>query len=134
LQTGIQREVRALSFELAANSGIETPLNRLHVCADRYFALADPALIHSAGSLGDIGREARAYFDFDAFAEGDIFFEPDSRTEPLNRGALFRRLNMLAKGVIIVVLNHDTILIILPEACHPNTLVSFSEAIADHIQ
>jgi hypothetical protein len=55
-------------------------------CADRYFALA----------------------------EGDIFFEPDSRTEPVKRGALFRRLK--AKGVIIVVLNHDAILIIVPDA------------------
>jgi hypothetical protein len=83
------------------------------VGAGPYFALADPisrlpipTLIRSADSLADIGREARAYFDVDAFAEGDIFFEPDSScTEPLNRGPLFRRLK--AKGVIVVVLNRD---------------------------
>ena len=50
----------------------------------------------------------------------------------MNRGALFRRLK--AKGVIVVVLNHDAIPILLPEVCHPNTLVSFAETIADHIQ
>ncbi len=33
-----------------------------------------------------------------------------------------------------MVLNHDAIPIILPEVCHPNTLVSFSETIADHLQ
>ncbi len=33
-----------------------------------------------------------------------------------------------------MVLNHDAIPILLPEVCHPNTLVSFSETIADHIQ
>jgi hypothetical protein len=63
-----------------------------------------------------------------------VFFEPDSTwTEPLNRGSLFRLLK--AKGVIIVVLNHhDAIPVILPEVCHPNTLVSFAETIADHLQ
>jgi hypothetical protein len=102
----------SLSYELAVNSGIATA-DRLR-CRRRplfracrsYFALADPTLIRSADSLADIGREARAYFDVDAFAEGDIFFEPDSScTEPLNRGPLFRRLK--AKGVIVVVLNRD---------------------------
>ena len=50
----------------------------------------------------------------------------------MNRGALFRRLK--AKGVIVVVLNHDAIPILLPEVWPPNTLVSFAETIADHIQ
>ena len=133
LRTGIQRVVRSLSYELAVNSGVETRLIAFDVGTGRYFALADPILIRSADGLGDIGREARAYFDFDAFAKGDIFFEPDSSwTEPLNRGALFRRLK--AKGVIVVVLNHDAVPILLPEVCHPNTLVSFAETIADNIQ
>jgi glycosyltransferase involved in cell wall biosynthesis len=133
LRTGIQRVVRSLAYELAVNSGIETRLIAFDVGAGRYFALADPTLIRSADSLTDIGREARAYFDFETFGQGDIFFEPDSSwTEPLNRGALFRRLK--AKGVIVVVLNHDAIPILLPEVCHPNTLVSFAETIADHIQ
>lgn len=133
LRTGIQRVVRSLAYELAVNSGIETRLIAFDAGAGRYFALADPALIRSADSLADLGREARAYVDFDAFGQGDIFFEPDSSwTEPLNRGALFRRLK--AKGVIVVVLNHDVIPILLPEVCHPNTLVSFSETIADHLQ
>jgi hypothetical protein len=61
----------------------------LDVAAGRYFVLADPELIQSAGSLTDIGREARVYFEFADFARGDIFFEPDSSwTEPLNRGDL----------------------------------------------
>ena len=133
LRTGIQRVVRSLSYELAVNSGVETRLIAFDVGTGRYFALADPVLIRSAETLGDIGREARAYFDFDAFAKGDIFFEPDSSwTEPLNCGALFRRLK--AKRVIVVVLNHDAIPILLPEVCHPNTLVSFAETIANHIQ
>ena len=93
LRTGIQRVVRSLSYELAVNSGVETRLIAFDVGTGRYFALADPILIRSTDGLGDIGREARAYFDFDAFAKGDIFFEPDSSwTEPLNCGALFRRL------------------------------------------
>jgi hypothetical protein len=62
-----------------------------------------------------------------------VFFEPDSTwTEPLNRGSLFRLLK--AKGVIIVVLNHDALPVILREVCHTNTLVSFAETIADHLQ
>jgi glycosyltransferase involved in cell wall biosynthesis len=133
LRTGIQRVVRSLSYELAVNPPDKTRLIAFDVAAGRYFALADPELIQSAGGLGDIGREARVYFGFDEFAQGDIFFEPDSSwTEPLNRGALFRRLK--AQGVIVVVLNHDAIPILLPEVCHPNTLVSFSETIADHLQ
>ena len=133
LRTGIQRVVRSLSYELAVNAPSKTRLIAFDVAAGRYFALADPELIQSAGSLTDIGREARVYFDFADFARGDIFFEPDSSwTEPLNRGALFRRLK--AQGVIVVVLNHDVIPVILPEVCHPNTLVSFSETIADHLQ
>ena len=133
LRTGIQRVVRSLSWELAVNAPKDTRLIAFDVAAGRYFALADPELIQSAGSLTDIGRESRVYFGFDEFARGDIFFESDSSwTEPLNRGALFRRLK--AQGVIVVVLNHDAIPIILPEVCHPNTLVSFSETIADHLQ
>ena len=108
LRTGIQRVVRSLSYELAVNAPSKTRLIAFDVAAGRYFALADPELIQSAGSLTDIGREARVYFDFADFARGDIFFEPDSSwTEPLNRGALFRRLK--AQGVIVVVLNHDVI-------------------------
>jgi glycosyltransferase involved in cell wall biosynthesis len=133
LRTGIQRVVRSLAYELAVNSGIETRLIAFDVGVGRYFALTDPTLIRSADSLGDLGREARTYFDFDTFGQGDVFFEPDSSwTEPLNRGALFRRLK--ARGMIVVLLNHDVIPILLPEVCHPNTLVSFSETIADHIQ
>ena len=133
LRTGIQRVVRSLSYELAVNAPSKTRLIAFDVAAGRYFALADPKLIQSAGGLSDIGREARVYFDFADFAHGDIFFEPDSSwTEPLNRGALFRRLK--AQGVIVVVLNHDVIPIILPDVCHPNTLISFSETIADHLQ
>jgi glycosyltransferase involved in cell wall biosynthesis len=133
LRTGIQRVVRSLAYELAVNSGIETRLIAFDVGAGRYFALGDPRLIRSADGLADLGREARDYFDIDALVSGDIFFEPDSSwTEPLNRGALFRRLK--ANGVIVVVLNHDVIPILLPEVCHPNTLVSFSETIADHLQ
>ena len=36
--------------------------------------------------------------------------------------------------MIVAVLNHDAIPILLPEVCPPNTLVSFAETIADHIQ
>ena len=133
LRTGIQRVVRSLSHELAVNAPKDTRLIAFDVAAMRYFALADPELIQAAGGLADIGREGRVYFGFDEFARGDIFFESDSSwTEPLNRGALFRRLK--AQGVIVVVLNHDVIPILLPEVCHPNTLVSFSETIADHLQ
>src|SRR6476659_7713743 len=124
LRTGIQRVVRSLSRELAVNAPSKTRLIAFDVAAGRYFALGDPELIQSAGSLTDIGREARVYFDFADFAQGDIFFEPDS--------SWTRRLK--AQGVIVVVLNHDAIPIILPEVCHPNTLVSFSETIADHLQ
>jgi hypothetical protein len=118
LRTGIQRVGRSLSYELAVNAPTDTRLIAFDVAAGRYFVLADPELIQSAGSLTDIGREARVYFDFAAFTQGDIFFEPDSSwTEPLNRGALFRRLE--AQGVIVVVLNHNAIPIILLEFCHP---------------
>jgi hypothetical protein len=131
LRTGIQRVGRSLSYELAVNAPTDTRLIAFDVAAGRYFVLADPELIQSAGSLTDIGREARVYFDFAAFTQGGIFFEPDSSwTEPLNPGALFRRLE--AQGVIVVVLNHNAIPIILLEVC--NTLVSFSETIADHLQ
>ena len=99
LRTGIQRVVRSLAYELAVNSGIETRLIAFDVGAGRYFALADPTMIRSAESLGDIGRESRVYFGFDDFRQGDIFFEPDSSwTEPLNRGALFRRLKAKGSG------------------------------------
>ena len=77
LRTGIQRVVRSLAYELAVNSGVETRLIAFDVGAGRYFALADPTLIRSADSLADIGREARVYFDFDTFGQGDIFFEPE---------------------------------------------------------
>ena len=69
LRTGIQRVVRSLGYELAVNSGVETRLIAFDVGAGRYFALADPVLIRSADSLGDIGREARVYFDFDTFGQ-----------------------------------------------------------------
>jgi len=132
LRTGIQRVVRALAFELAS-TGSGTKLIAYEPQVGRYFALRDPELIRSADTLAGITRGERAHFDFDAFAEGDVFFEPDSTwTEPLNRGELFRLLK--AKGVIVVVLNHDAIPILLPEVCHPNTLVAFAEAIADHLQ
>ena len=133
LRTGIQRVVRSLAFELASQARSSTKLIVYDPAASRYFALTEPELIRSADSLANIGPESRAYFDLDGFAEGDVWFEPDSTwTEPLNRGALFRQLK--AKGVIVVVLNHDAIPVILPEVCHPNTLVSFAEAIADHLQ
>jgi len=99
LRTGIQRVVRSLSYELAVNASKDTRLIAFDVAAGRYFALADPELIQSAGSLSDVGREARVYFEFADFAEGDIFFEPDSSwTKPLNRGALFRRLKAQASS------------------------------------
>src|SRR5262245_27199286 len=117
LRTGIQRVVRALAFELAAND----PGARLIAydpAAGRYFALGDAELIRCANTLTDISREARVYFDFDAFAPGDVYFEPDSTwTELLNRGSLFRLLK--AKGVIVAVLNHDIIPMLLPEMCQP---------------
>ncbi|MGH6826018.1 glycosyltransferase family 4 protein [Methyloceanibacter sp.] len=133
LRTGIQRVVRSLSYELAAASPAETRLIAFDVSANRYFALADPTLVRSADSLADIGREARVCFDLDTLVQGDIFFEPDaSWTEPVNRGALFRLLK--SRGVILVVLNHDIIPFLLPQFFPGNTLSSFSEAIADHIQ
>ena len=64
LRTGIQRVVRSLSYELAVNAPSKTRLIAFDVAAGRYFALADPELIQSAGGLSDIGREARVYFDF----------------------------------------------------------------------
>ncbi len=77
LRTGIQRVVRSLSWELAVNAPKDTRLIAFDVAAGRYFALADPELIQSAGSLTDIGREFRVYFGFDEFARGDIFFESE---------------------------------------------------------
>jgi hypothetical protein len=76
LRTGIQRVVRSLSHELAANSPNETRLIAFDVSAERYFALADPSLIQSAGSLSDIGREGRVYFDFDDFAKDGVIGRP----------------------------------------------------------
>ena len=131
LRTGIQRVVRALAFELATR---DTParLIAFDPITERYFALADPDLIRTAPNMASIAREDRAYFDLDAFAAGDIYFEVDSTwTELLNRGALFRRLK--ASGVVMVILNHDAIPVILPEVCHPNMPVAFSEFLADHV-
>jgi len=125
--------VRALSYELAAKAPATMRLIVFDANAGRYFALASPDLIRAADSLADIGAEARVPFDLDTLAAGDIFFEPDATwSEPVNRGALFRRLK--AKGVIVVVLNHDVIPFLLPQFFPPNTLVSFSETIADHLQ
>jgi glycosyltransferase involved in cell wall biosynthesis len=133
LRTGIQRVVRSLAYDLASKAPDSTRLIAFDPAAERYFALADPELIRSADSLADLKAEDRIYFPFHTFAQGDIYFEPDSTwSEPLNRGALFRQLK--AKGVIVVILNHDAIPVLLPEVCHPNTLISFSEAIADHLQ
>ena len=133
LRTGIQRVVRSLAYDLARKAPDSTRLIAFDPAQNRYFALADPELIRSADSLANLAGDDRIYFPFDTFAEGDIYFEPDSTwSEPLNRGALFRQLK--AKGVIVVVLNHDAIPVLLPEVCHPNTLISFSEAIADHLQ
>jgi hypothetical protein len=107
LRTGIQRVVRALSYELAANAPATTRLIAFDADAGRYFALARLELIRFAGSLADIGPDARVPLDLETLAAGDIFFEPDATwSEPVNRGALFRRLK--ANGVIVVVLNHDT--------------------------
>jgi hypothetical protein len=107
VRTGIQRVVRALSYELAIRAPATTRLIAFDANAGRYFALARPDLIRAADSLADIGAEARIPFDLDTLAADDIFFEPDAtRSEPVNRGALFRRLK--ANGVIVVVLNHDT--------------------------
>jgi glycosyltransferase involved in cell wall biosynthesis len=131
LRTGIQRVVRALAYELAANAP-GTRLIAYDPAAGRYFALGDAGLIRSANTIADIRREDRAYFDFDAFTSGDVYFEPDSTwTELLNRGSLFRSLK--AKGVIVAVLNHDIIPMLLPEMCQPNMPVAFAEYIADHI-
>ncbi len=133
LRTGIQRVVRSLALELASKARSATKLIVYDPAAARFFALTDPELIRSADSLANIDPESRVYFHLDAFAEGDVLFEPDSTwTEPVSRGALFRKLK--AKGVIVAVLNHDAIPVILPEVCHPNTLVSFAETIADHLQ
>jgi glycosyltransferase involved in cell wall biosynthesis len=133
LRTGIQRVVRALAFELATIASATTRLIVFDPSAQRYFALADPALIRTADSLADVSQEARDYFDLDIFAAGDVFFEPDAAwSEPVSRGALFRALK--AKGVIVVVLNHDVIPFLLPQFFPANTLVSFAETIADHLQ
>jgi glycosyltransferase involved in cell wall biosynthesis len=132
LRTGIQRVVRSLAFELAKDD----PTVRLIAfdpAANRYFEISHTELIRSADSMADLPAKQRLYFDLDAFGRGDIFFEPDSTwSEPVPRGMLFRQLK--ARGVIIVVLNHDVIPLLLPEVCHPNTLIAFSEAIADHLQ
>jgi hypothetical protein len=79
LRTGIQRVVRSLSYELAVNSGVETRLIAFDVGAGRYFALANPVLIRSAESLGDIGREARVYFDDGEAWAADLSFPSVSR-------------------------------------------------------
>jgi glycosyltransferase involved in cell wall biosynthesis len=133
LRTGIQRVVRSLAYELA-RGGPDTV--RLIACDPdqmAYFAFSDPELIRSADTLASIGPQARIALDFDAFTAGDVFFEPDSTwTELLNRGSLFRLLK--SRGVIVVLLNHDVIPVLLPQVCHPNTLISFSECIADHLQ
>lgn len=76
LRTGIQRVVRSLSCELAVNAPKDTRLIAFDVAAGRYFALADPELIQSAGSLTDIGREARVYFGFDVFAKATSSSSP----------------------------------------------------------
>jgi glycosyltransferase involved in cell wall biosynthesis len=132
LKTGIQRVVRALAFELA-NGNPNVSLIAFDPAADRYFALCDPERIRSAESMAALGAAERRYFDLDALERGDIFFEPDSTwSEPIPRAMLFRRLK--AKGVIVVILNHDVIPVLLPEVCHPNTLISFPEAVADQLQ
>ena len=133
LRTGIQRVVRSLAYELASGGPSATRLVAFDLSEDRYFALSDPELIRSADTMASIGGEDRVYLDVDAFTVGDVFFEPDSTwTEPLSRGSLFRLLK--GKGVVIVLLNHDVIPVLQPHVCHPNTLVSFSEVIADHFQ
>jgi glycosyltransferase involved in cell wall biosynthesis len=133
LRTGIQRVVRSLAYELAREAPDTTALIAFDPDQMAYFALADPELIRSADTLASIGPENRIDLDFDAFTAGDVFFEPDSTwTEPLNRGSLFRLLK--SRGVIVVLLNHDVIPVLLPQVCHPNTLISFSECIADHLQ
>ena len=133
LRTGIQRVVRALSCEFAANAPATTRLIAFDADTGRYFALTRPELIRSADSLADVEADARTYFDLDAFAAGDIFFEPDATwSEPINRGALFRRLK--ANGVVVVVLNHDVIPFLMPLLFPANTLIAFAETIADHIQ
>jgi len=72
LRTGIQRVVRSLAFQPACGRDTATRLIAYDPAAERYFALVDPELIRSADSLSDIGRDARAYFDFDALAPGDV--------------------------------------------------------------
>ncbi len=133
LRTGIQRVVRALSYELAKNAPATTRLIAFDADAGRYVALARPELIRSADSLAEVEADARVPFDLDSLAAGGIFFEPDATwSEPVNRGALFRRLK--ANGVIVVVLNHDVIPFLLPQLFPANTLIAFAETIADHIQ
>ncbi len=132
LRTGIQRVVRALAVELATDR-TDVRLTAFDPASDRYYALARADLIRTGGSMAEIGEPDRRYFNLDAVQPGDIFLEPDSTwSEPVPRGDLFRRLK--AKGAIVVILNHDVIPVLLPEVCHPNTLISFSEAIADHLQ
>jgi glycosyltransferase involved in cell wall biosynthesis len=133
LRTGIQRVVRSVAYELARGAPDTVRLIAHDPDQMAYFALSDPELIRSADTLASIGPEARIDLDFDAFTAGDVFFEPDSTwTEPLNRGSLFRLLK--SRGVIVVLLNHDVIPVLLPQVCHPNTLISFCECIADHLQ
>jgi glycosyltransferase involved in cell wall biosynthesis/predicted GNAT family N-acyltransferase len=133
LRTGIQRVVRSLAYELAAAAPATTRLIAYDLAHERYFALARPDLMRGADTLADVARKHPLLLDLAAFAPGDIFFEPDSSwTEPVNRGSLFRLLK--SKGVIIVLLNYDVIPVLLPHVCHPNTLVSFAECIADHLQ
>jgi glycosyltransferase involved in cell wall biosynthesis len=132
LRTGIQRVVRSLALELAKDDP-SVRLIAFDTAADGYFSLSHPELIRSAESIATLAPNQRLYLNLDAFHRGDIFFEPDSTwSEPVPRGTLFRLLK--TKGVIIVILNHDVIPLLLPEVCHPNTLISFSEAIADHLQ
>src|SRR5688572_12808829 len=91
LRTGIQRVVRSLAFELAKDRA-DVRLIGFDPASDRYFALARPDLIRSAGSMSEIGEHDRRYFNIDAIQRGDIFFEPDSTwSEPVPRGDLFRR-------------------------------------------
>jgi hypothetical protein len=102
LRTGIQRVVRSLSYELATASPADTRLIAFDVDADRYFALATPALIRSADSPSDIGSEGRLYLELDDLTPGDIFFEPDSSwTEPLNKSGLYviRFYTVLDSGI-----------------------------------
>ena len=134
LRTGIQRVVRSLAYELASGGPSATRLVAFDLSEERYFALSDPELIRVRRHHGEHRRARTAPISTSTpsppamFSSSPIPPGPSRSTGAPCSGCSRR------KGVVIVVLQYDAIPVLLPDVCHPDTLVSFAEIIADHLQ